>query len=149
MYDGKIFPFEDKCFDVCWSNAVIEHVGDYDRQLLFLNEIKRVAKNAYITTPNRFFPIEVHTRTPFLHYLPKPVFDQYLNVVGKGWAAGDYMYIRSYSEIQKLLADAGIKNFIVKRNRLMFWTIDFVIMFGEKFAKSKYAGTTNFAPVTS
>ncbi len=26
-YDGKKFPFKDKEFDICWSNAVIEHVG--------------------------------------------------------------------------------------------------------------------------
>ncbi len=59
VYDGKVFPFTDKQFDICWSNAVIEHVGDRDRQLLFLREIKRVSRSAYITTPNRHFPVEV------------------------------------------------------------------------------------------
>ena len=27
-YDGNVFPFEDGAFDLLWSNAVIEHVGD-------------------------------------------------------------------------------------------------------------------------
>ena len=68
QYDGEIFPFKDNSFDICWSNAVIEHAGDRNRQILFLKEIKRVAKTAFITTPNKNFPVEVHTRTPFLHF---------------------------------------------------------------------------------
>lgn len=131
-YDGKIFPFADNSFDICWSNAVIEHVGDFERQLLFLKEIKRVSRNAYLTTPNKFFPIEVHTRTPFLHFLPKSVFHRYLHLVGKAWAAGDYMYLLSYREIVDLLQKAGIDRFEVKRNRMLGFSVDFVIMFGEK-----------------
>lgn len=65
VYDGRVFPFADKSFDICWSNAVIEHVGPRDRQLAFLKEIQRVCKSAYITTPNRFFPVEVHTKCRF------------------------------------------------------------------------------------
>ena len=26
-YDGKRIPFDDGSFDVCWSTAVVEHVG--------------------------------------------------------------------------------------------------------------------------
>src|ERR1700753_292221 len=73
-YDGVSFPFADKSFDVCWSNAVIEHVGDHEQQLHFLREIVRVSRIAFVTTPNRLFPIEVHTRTPILHMLPKRLF---------------------------------------------------------------------------
>ena len=127
-YDGKHFPFGDDSFDICWSNAVIEHVGDYDLQVLFLKEIKRVAKRAFITTPNRYFPIEVHTRTPLLHLLPKRVFDRFLLFTGREWAAGDYMFVRSYSEIKRLLKDSGNRNYFVKRHRFLFFTLDFVII---------------------
>ena len=27
-YQGGIFPFANNYFDICWSNAVLEHVGD-------------------------------------------------------------------------------------------------------------------------
>jgi len=37
---------------------VIEHVGDEDAQLLFLNEMMRVAKNVFFTTPNKYLPVE-------------------------------------------------------------------------------------------
>ncbi|HKZ39808.1 MAG TPA: methyltransferase domain-containing protein, partial [Candidatus Hodarchaeales archaeon] len=95
QYSGDIFPFSDKEFDVCWSNAVIEHVGNQEKQLIFLREIKRVSRKAFITTPNRYFPIETHTRTPLLHYLPKKSFELYLSVIGKKWASGEYMHLLS------------------------------------------------------
>lgn len=134
VYDGTKFPFPDQSFDLCWSNAVIEHVGNRERQVLFLQEIQRVAKNAYITTPNRFFPVEVHTRTPLLHFLPKPVFERYLHLVGKSWAAGDYMFLLSFNDIVGMLQAAGIRNYVIKRNHLFGFTLDFVIMFGQRFA---------------
>jgi Methyltransferase domain len=128
-YDGNAFPFENKSFDICWSNAVIEHVGDRDKQLFFLKEIKRVAQKAFITTPNRYFPVEVHTQTPLLHYFPKVVFDKYLSLVGKGWAAGDYMYLLSIYEMELLLRDSGISNYRIFKNKLLGFTLDFVVIF--------------------
>lgn len=130
-YDGKIFPFADKQFDICWSNAVIEHVGDYDRQLLFLKEVMRTSRAAYLTTPNRFFPVEVHTRMPFLHWLPRNVFNRILVAVGKDFAAGDYMFLLSLGKIKRLLADAGIGNYTITKNRIMGFTMDFVITIKE------------------
>ncbi len=82
-YDGKAFPWSERSFDLVWSNAVLEHVGNKDDQLMFIKEIKRVGRKAFITTPNRYFPIEVHTRVPLLHFLPKPIFDRCLRLIGK------------------------------------------------------------------
>jgi SAM-dependent methyltransferase len=129
QYDGRRFPFRNSSFDVCWSNAVIEHVGDRNDQLMFLKEIKRVARRAMITTPNRYFPIEVHTRTPFLHLLPRRMFDSYLRSVGKQWATGSYMNLLSLAEIKALLREAGIVDPTIIKNRLMGFSLDFVIVF--------------------
>lgn len=131
-YDGKNFPFKDQTFDICWSNAVIEHVGNKDRQIMFLREVKRVAKAAFITTPNKHFPIEVHTRAPLLHLLPKKLFDKYLILIRKKWATGNYMNLLSLKDIRNLLMAAGISNYKIIKNRLLFFTLDFVIIFGDK-----------------
>ncbi|MBE3145275.1 MAG: methyltransferase domain-containing protein [Planctomycetes bacterium] len=128
-YDGGLFPFGDKAFDVLWSNAVIEHAGDRNKQLLFIKEIKRVSKRAFITTPNKFFPIELHTRTPLLHYLPKRIFDKYLVLIRKRWATGEYMHPLSHNDIKALLADAGISEYKIINNRLGGITMDFVVLF--------------------
>ncbi len=128
-YSGGEFPFADKAFDVAWSNAVIEHVGDRDRQLLFLREIRRVSSRAFVTTPNRRFPVEVHTRVPLLHYLPKRQFDRCLRLMGKAWATGSYMNLLSLSDLKRLLTDAGIDDYEIFKNKLAGFTLDFVAIF--------------------
>ena len=68
--DACALPFGEGKFDIVFSNAVIEHVGDRDRQRRFVSEAIRVGRRVFVTTPNRRFPIEVHTRLPFVHWLP-------------------------------------------------------------------------------
>lgn len=80
------FPFKDKEFDICWCNAVLEHTGDRSRQKKFLKEVRRVAESSFVTTPNKYFTIEPHTRIPLLHFLPKRIFDAILNKAGMKWA---------------------------------------------------------------
>lgn len=117
--DGLKLPFPDRNFDIVFSNAVIEHVGCRDSQLTFMRELKRIAGRGYITTPNRHFPVEVHTRIPLLHLLlPKRLFDRFLTLIGKGWAAGDYMNLLSRRDIEALLAAASITNYRITSNRI-------------------------------
>lgn len=71
---GEPLPFRDQEFDIAFSNAVIEHVGSESAQADFVREACRVAKRIFITTPNRWFPVEHHTGIPLLHYLPKAWF---------------------------------------------------------------------------
>ncbi len=69
--DGRELPFADGEFDVGFSNAVVEHVaGGRDGQRRFVHELCRVSRRVFVTTPNRWFPIEVHTLRPFVHWLP-------------------------------------------------------------------------------
>jgi SAM-dependent methyltransferase len=131
-YDGGRFPFEDGAFDIAWSNAVLEHVGTEKHrtgaQVQFLREIRRVARRAFVTTPNRWFPAEVHTRTPFLHWLPKPMFDRYLRLRGHDWAAGDYMTLLSEQDLRARLREAGIEDYRLHRNRIGPFVVDFVML---------------------
>lgn len=72
---GLDLPFADGSFDVVHSSAVLEHVGSAANQLLFLQQLTRVARRAvFVTTPNRWFPIEFHTILPLVHWLPKRTF---------------------------------------------------------------------------
>lgn len=69
--DGLRLPFADESFEIVFSNSVIEHVGDADKQRRFAQEIARVGRCYWVQTPNRWFPIEQHLLTPFIHWLPR------------------------------------------------------------------------------
>ena len=69
--DGRDLPFADGEFDLGFSNAVVEHVaGGREGQRRFVHELCRVSQRVFVTTPNRWFPLEVHTLRPFVHWLP-------------------------------------------------------------------------------
>lgn len=69
--DGRDLPFADGEFDVAFSNAVVEHLGDRAAQEAFVRELCRVARRVFVTTPNRLFPIDPHTLLPLVHWLPQ------------------------------------------------------------------------------
>ena len=77
--DGRDLPFADGEFDLGFSNAVVEHVaGGRDGQRRFVHELCRVSRRVFVTTPNRWFPLEVHTLLPFVHWLPAGARDRLL-----------------------------------------------------------------------
>ncbi len=129
-YDGKEkFPFQNKEFDICWSNAVLEHVGERGAQISFLKEISRVSRRLFITTPNRLFPFEIHTRAFLLHWLPKKYFDRILAKMGKVWATGSYMHLLNLYQLREILKEAGISDYKIKKNYFMGFTVDFIVIF--------------------
>ena len=69
--NGLQLPFADKSFDVCYCNAVVEHLFSEANQIAFAAEIMRVSKSWFVTTPNRWFPFEPHMRLPFITWFPQ------------------------------------------------------------------------------
>jgi SAM-dependent methyltransferase len=81
--DACALPFDDGAFDVVFSNAVIEHVGGRERQRRLVSEALRVGRRVFLTTPNRLFPLEVHSRLPFVHWLPARLSSRLYDALGK------------------------------------------------------------------
>ena len=61
------------------------------QQQRFVDESLRVAPRAFVTTPNRWFPIEVHTRLPLVHWLPEAVAHRAYDLVRKPWAKDNHL----------------------------------------------------------
>jgi hypothetical protein len=68
--DARDMPFADDYVDFALANAIIEHVGGECEQRRMVEEMTRVARTWIITTPNKWFPVESHTSTLFLHWIP-------------------------------------------------------------------------------
>ena len=96
-------PFDDRQFDICFCSAVLEHVGDRENQEQFLNECLRIARKVFITTPYRYFPLEVHTFLPFVHWLPQPVFQAITKrLQGEFWASTENLNLCSMRDIRRM-----------------------------------------------
>lgn len=89
--DALDLPFADGEFDLVFSNAVIEHVGGRPEQQRFVDELLRVGRRAFVTTPNRWFPIEVHTRLPLVHWLPERAAHRAYDLARRPWAKENHL----------------------------------------------------------
>lgn len=125
-YPGGRFPFSDKEFDWVFSNAVIEHVGDEDAQLLFLNEMMRVANNVFFTTPNKFFPFESHTNVLFLHW-HDDLFYKWCST-NKSWASRSNLYLFSLNRLRRMLEKSCASSFSIYKNRLIGMPMTFTVI---------------------
>ncbi len=108
--DACALPFEDRAFDLAFSNSVIEHVGP-ERQADFAREVRRVADGYFVQTPNRYFPIEPHYQFPFFQFLPVAWQRWLNNRFTLGWQQrGQWEPIRLIGrrELERLFPDAEI-----------------------------------------
>jgi hypothetical protein len=111
--DGRDLPFAAGAFDFVHSSAVLEHVGSRARQARFLAELVRVArKGIFVTTPNRWFPIEFHTVLPLLHWLPVGLYRKTLAALGKDFFADEAnLNLLSSGSLARTAGAAGIADF--------------------------------------
>lgn len=89
--DACALPWEDKHFDIVYSNAVIEHLGIFEKQKKMATEIMRVGKSWFVTTPNRWYPFEFHMRLPFVTWLPRNGYLRFGQVISYNHVERKYM----------------------------------------------------------
>jgi SAM-dependent methyltransferase len=111
--NGTDLPFADDAFDIAFSNAVVEHVGDRDAQRRFVGELCRVAPRVFMSTPNRRFPIEVHTLVPFVHWLPRNTRDRVFGALRRD--AWDGVELLTRSELLSLFPPEATTRVIESR----------------------------------
>lgn len=128
--DGRALPFPDGSFDFAHANAVVEHVGSRANQARLLAEMWRVCrKGLFVTTPNRWFPIELHCAIPFIHWLPAGLFRRTLRVLGHRELSGEAnLNLMSRRDLLGAAAAAGIPRAGVESARLAGWTSNLLLI---------------------
>ena len=103
--------------DMSLSSATIEHVGCRDNQKKMIENMLNLSKKyIVITTPNKFHPIEFHTKLPLLHYLPEIIYRPLLNLIGYSYFSKiENLNLLSIDDLSKILnLFSNIKYKIVK-----------------------------------
>lgn len=116
--DATALEYEDNSFDLAFSNSVIEHVGDDEAKWKMAQEVRRVAPNYFIQTPNRNFIVEPHFLLPGIQFMPVDVATKILSKTplsrGRKWdeqEARDELLsidLLSKQKLQELFPDAQI-----------------------------------------
>jgi SAM-dependent methyltransferase len=103
MTSGRTLPFRDRQFAISFSSAVVEHVGTRQQQREFIAEHLRVSGKFFLTTPNRWFPLELHTYLPLIHWFPQPIHQRLLRWCGKSeWAKTENLNLLSTNQLRSL-----------------------------------------------
>ena len=126
QYSGGIFPFADNEFDWIWCNAVIEHVGRDDAQVQFVNEMLRVSRNVFFTTPNKYFPVDSHTNVFFLHWNSK-YFYKWCKNHKPNWTKDNH-YLFSLKRLNSIMEKSNAGSYQIYKNRLLGMVMTFTIV---------------------
>lgn len=126
---GCLLPFRDASVDYVHSSAVIEHVGGRDQQLRFVAELWRVArKGIFVTTPNRWFPIEFHTVLPLIHWLPKPLFRRLLSASGHGFFAEERnLNLLGIGDLRSICSALQLASYRVDGVSILGWRTNLIL----------------------
>ncbi|MDA8537601.1 hypothetical protein N9K55_02705 [Candidatus Pelagibacter bacterium] len=115
--------------DLVISNATLEHVGNFLEQKKMVSNIINLSKKLFIiSTPNRFYPIDFHTKLPLIHWLPKSVHRKILNFLGMHfYEKEENLNLLGLNEIKNLLDIKDI-SYKIASIKLLFFKSNFVVI---------------------
>lgn len=116
--------------DLVLSVATIEHVGSFENQIKMIANIKKLtSKVLIISTPNRYHPMEFHTKLPLLHWLPKKYHRKILNILGLGFFSKESnLNLLSENDLKTILKKLNIKDYLIKKIMLFGFVSNFIII---------------------
>lgn len=127
--DARNIDIEDK-FDIVHSSATIEHVGSYNSQKKFIEECYKLSnKNIIITTPNRNYPIDFHTKIPLIHLLPKKIHRFILRIFGlKFFSLEENLNLLNADDIKRMCRELKIYNYKIYFHKFLLFNSNIILI---------------------
>ena len=116
--------------DLVISNATIEHVGNEINQLKMIENIMRLSKKYFIIiTPNRFHPLEFHTKIPLIHWFPKKLHRSILSLIGQKFLASEEnLNLLSRSDLVSFMEKLDFKTYEIKKINFLFFISNYILI---------------------
>ena len=116
--------------DLVISNATIEHVGNEINQLKMIENIMRLSKKYFIIiTPNRFHPLEFHTKIPLIHWFPKKLHRSILSLIGQKFLASEEnLNLLSRSDLVSFMEKLNFKTYEIKKINFLFFISNYILI---------------------
>ena len=127
--DGRNMKFKKNSFDIVYSSATIEHIGNDIMQKKFIAECLRVSRKfIFITTPNKYYPIDFHTKIPLLHWLPHRIYTKVLKLMGDDFFRHKKnLNLISTRKVHDYCKDLDIASYKIFYNNFLFMRSNIVL----------------------
>tara|TARA_B100001057_G_scaffold480608_1_gene553619 strand:- start:286 stop:969 length:684 start_codon:yes stop_codon:yes gene_type:complete len=119
--------------DLVISNATIEHVGNFENQIKMCDNVINLSKKYFIImTPNRFHPLEFHTKIPLIHWLPKKIHRKILKLFGlKFFAEEKNLNLLSQNDFELIMRELDHNKYEIKYINFFLMKSNLILL-GEK-----------------
>jgi len=86
-------------------------------------------KYIFITTPNRYYPIDFHTKIPIIHWLPKKIHRNILRFFGLGfYSLEKNLNLLDKISLIKICQKLDIKKFKIIRYKFLIFTSNLILV---------------------
>ena len=122
--------FENLRSDLLVCSATIEHLGNFSNIKKGIDNIVNLSDKYFIiTTPNRYHPIEFHTKIPFIHFLPKEFHRKLLEFFGNEFfSKEENLNLLSKKDLINLMSNYKNISYNINEIKLFGFISNFIIV---------------------
>jgi len=116
--------------DLLVCSATIEHLGNFSTIKKGIDNIVNFSDKYFIiTTPNRYHPIEFHTKIPFIHFLPKEFHRKLLGFFGNEFfSKEENLNLLSKKDLINLMSNYKNVSYNINEIKLFGFISNFIIV---------------------